>query len=357
MIRSITPETGGDEVDPYLQSIVNMAEMEFPGAKTKDRCAVFEAVSEELVGTKQHRFGPTPSPESLVAIREVVLQAINAGKPIPILIPWGGSKQGPWDLDIAEVMALKQVKCLIERVRHHYEPGVDVRIRLEDLTDNVMFADVPGWSAKTKRYTDTFSNLHDMLMPSQSMVMLESRLVDPKTHANLVEFNGAHILKVLDLPEDQRESAIKHQIPDWSGSLPDEQLDFYRRAYIKFYPDETNEQRDARLATYFGSAIARFMLGSTGAAPYWGKYITLAFTGIPWSKAGRRIYYRSIPERYTNQHRAPWIGKGYVRINGRTATPAIAGFNGDGLNFVPARLRFVSDFANITVDADYVVED
>lgn len=342
--------------DPYAPSLQNMAELVFPGSAVHDPCAVFEAVSHELVGTKQHRFGPTPDPESLVAIREVVREAMEHGAPIPILIPWGASKQGPYGVDVAEMMALKQLICLNQRVRSHYAPGVDVGIRLEDLTDSTMFRGIPGWAAKTSEYVAAFVKLHNMMVGDFSTVQPESELMDGDRFRAQTESNAQVIFAALGLPPDRRGPGVKSIIPEWSGDLPDVQLDFYRRAYDKFYPNETREQKDGRLATYFGGAISRFQLGGTGARRWRGaKYITLSFTGIPWSKAGRRIYYRTVPERYTNQHRAPWIGKGYIRIRGREASPAIAGFNGDDLQFTQSKLVISNSDTAVAISADYVV--
>lgn len=342
--------------DPYLQSIATMAAVEFPGSRPQDPCAVFEAVVKEVVGTKQHRYGPTPDPERLVAIREVVRDAVAQDRPIPILMPWGASKQGPWKVDIAEVMALKQLNSLASRVVQHYSPGIDIRIRLEDLTDKHMFADVPGWANKTNEYVDSFRSLHQVLSTGYSAVRLESELMDTEDFYRKAHMAGGILNKSFEVEESKRRAFLKAHIPTWSGDLPDNQLNFYKQAYSKFYPDEGEEQKNARLATYFGGAISRFMLKGTGADGLWeGKYITLSLTGIPWGKAGRRIFYRTIPERYTNQHRAPWIGKGYVRIAGNEATPAIAGWNGDGLEYVPATLVFQGNGAQVGVSADYVV--
>lgn len=341
--------------NPYAPSLQNMAELVFPGSAVHDECAVFEAVSQELVGTKQHRFGPTPNPESLVEIREVVSVSMERNSPIPILVPWGASKQGPHGVDIAEMMALRQLISLSHRVRAHYSPGIVVIVRLEDLTDSTMFEGVPGWAAKTADYVKTFIQLSDVMTSDFATVRLESDLMDGARFRRLTRANAERILPALDLPPEDRGRAVKAFIPEWSGDLPDVQLDFYRRAYDKFYPSETKVEKDRRLATYFGGAVARFQLSGTGAYQFGSKYITLSFTGIPWSKAGRRIYYRTIPEKYTNQHRAPWIGKGYVRIRGRDSSPAIAGFNGDDLSFVQSKLVFSNDSTSVAISADYVV--
>lgn len=165
--------------DPYAQSLLNMAELEFPGSAVSSPCAVFEAVTKELIGTKQHRYGPTPGPEALVTIRNVVRYAMDHGKPIPILVPWGGSKQGNGSVDIAELMALKQLNSLVSRIKAHYPVGAVVRIRLEDATDNLLFADFPGWKQKTAQYTQEFSKLALVIGDLDVSVLPETKLVSP----------------------------------------------------------------------------------------------------------------------------------------------------------------------------------
>jgi len=85
----------------------------------------------------------------------------------------------------------------------------------------------------------------------------------------------------------------------------------------------------------------------------WEKYLNLSFTGSPFGRE-RRIFYRTIPERYTNNHKAPWIGKGYLRIIGRDAIPAIAGWN-DPLNFQSYSLTLSDGATMATIQADYTV--
>jgi hypothetical protein len=341
--------------DPYLGTILQMMELEFPGAVNGDKKVMFEAVVSELIGTKQQRYGPMPDPEGLVEIRAVVRKAMDAGAPIPILIPWGASKQGEGSVDIADVMALKQLECLERRVCAHYKPGVDIRIRLENLTDESMFGD--DWIPKTDLYVRDFQKLHKTLMfGGGSAIWREDFLMNSSDFRRAVATYSPIILEAMNRSSAVRGDWIRGHIPEWHGNLDDEILDFYLNAYDRFYPKETTTEKMIRLSKYFGGAITRFILGGTGADKTWGKdYLTLSFTGIPWGKNGKRIFYRTIPSRYTNQHRAPWIGKGYVRIKGREATPAIAGWNGDGLPFNPMFITFNWGGDSVEVAADYVV--
>lgn len=339
--------------DPFMGQILQLMELEFPGAVRGNSKEMFEAIVSEIIGTKQHRYGPIPDPEGLVAIRAVVRKAMDSDASIPILVPWGASKQGPWGVDIAEVMALKQLDCLARRVGEHYRPGVDIVVRLENLTDESMFGD--DWIPKTDSYVRDFMKLKKAIAFTSLDVKREDQLMGRQEFLTKATLHSFEILEAMTLPTG-RGDWLRTRIPEWQGDLGDEILDYYRGAYDKFYPEETQVEKDVRLSKYFAGAITRFQLGGTGARKTWGSdYLTLSFTGIPWGKNGKRIFYRTIPSRYTNQHRAPWIGKGYVRIKGWEATPAIAGWNGDGLDYNPASISFEWGGDSVKVSADYVV--
>lgn len=342
---------------PYAGVIHALIHNSFP-AVVKTPCELLEALTGCLVGTKQQRFGPTPGPEALVSIREVLRDAIIRQDRIPVLVPWGGSKQGPFRVDIAEVMALKQINCLLAQVQQVYPPGIDLRIRLEDATDYILFED--DNQSKTATYTATMTRL--------VRILCDERMVSLNTETELMNFSefrsqaldyAMDIMQTFgELPEKRAEIL---SVIGWSGGLPAAQIEHYRKVYQRFYPLLSSGERDFKIATYFGASLARYLRGAValGASPNWqGKWITLSFTPpIPGQNPARRIFYRTIPERYTNQHRAPWIGKGYVRIRGNQAIPQIAGWDGDGLDFQPYEVLVGDDQLSATFSADFVVEE
>jgi hypothetical protein len=345
--------------EEWGRSIVEALQRELPGGNG-GKGAKFEAVVAEVFGTKQHRYGPLPTVEEQFHIREVVRRAMDRHAPIPILVPWGASKQGPWSVDIAEVMGLRQLECMDQRVSAQYAPGVRFALRLEDLTDGTMFEGVPGYSLKTSEYVQSFTRLVRVLNLGRIVtVRLESEMMDEREHKWRVKENAGKLMEAMGIEDGVlRKEYLRRELPEWAGDLDQEHLDFYLKAYERFYPDDDERTRRRRLATYFGGALARFQLGGTGVLPGWEEYLTLAFTGIPWSRVGKRVFYRTMPQRYTNQHRAPWIGKGYLRVNDKgEATPAISGWNGDGLEFERASAVLTRGEERVEVETDLVVEE
>lgn len=333
--------------DLYAPIIAAMLEIEFPGTAI-DKCSTFEAVVKQIIGTKQHRNGPTPDPENLVAIRKAVRDAMDHHEPIPILVPWGGSKQGNGSVDIAELMALKQLVCLSDRIKQHYGHETDIRIRVEDATDNVLFANFPGWQGKTERYTNDFVKLADTIAP-EIVVIKESSQVNfggigqlTNLFEQAIDDYGLHYLRELEAA-------------GWQGGLDRTMVDYYRNAYERFYPDRTRAERERMIATYFACSLTRRQQGGTGFAPGEAPIVLCFANPVPGADQTRRVFYRTIPERYQHTHRAPWLGKGYVKIIGRDAQPAVAGWDGDGIPFVPNHATITRADQPATVQADYWV--
>jgi hypothetical protein len=111
----------------------------------------------------------------------------------------------------------------------------------------------------------------------------------------------------------------------WSGQLSYHQIQHYLNQYSKLYPNLTHNEKVNLLANYFACALARKNLNGTGLR---GEYLTLSFESpIPGVSKEKKLFYRTVPERYTHKTCPPWMVKGYLRINGNTATPALAPWN------------------------------
>src|SRR5216117_2583235 len=78
------PATPGDL---YAAAIERLVGREFPQLSSGRTEDVMEAVMLAVFATKQYRYGPRPGPESEVLMRDVVRRAIDAERPIPLLIP------------------------------------------------------------------------------------------------------------------------------------------------------------------------------------------------------------------------------------------------------------------------------
>lgn len=336
--------------DPYSQVIESMFELEFPGSVGSSD-SLLDTLATQVIGSKQHRYGPTPSPEMLVSIRAVLKHSIDSKGPIVLLVPWGGSKQGPYGADIADLMAMRQLSALRERVERHWKWGVSVTLRLEDLTDDLLFQDHAGWKQKTARYSQDIVQLARMF---GFWPLLESELMKEGDFKRTAAARAEAIFEAMMAAEASRRTLILGTI-GWTGDLPQAQIDHYLKAYRMFYPSDSHEQHLKRIATYFGAAMARKELKGSGAVV---PNIVASFTPpIPGVWQPGRVYYRTVPEHFTNQHRSPWIAKGYIRIRGNQATPAIAGFQGDGLAYSKSTIRVSSSDAALYLEADYVVQE
>jgi hypothetical protein len=307
--------------------------------------AQFEAVSAAVFGTKQRRFGPMPSPEIQVAVREILRVS---GKTITFFMPWGSRKQADGHgVDVMEFMALQQLRCL-QMDLHQLGIKSNFVFRLEDLTDKYLFGGTQETFVQSSEYMDTFVRLgHKMLGQGNVFMYQESYFTTTAEFNRHVEDYTPvfyQYLRGMNHVETLRSIG-------WQGTLPQEQRDYYASAYKSYWP---NGEKDVNMemAKYFAATLARTKLKATGAPLE--PHILIAFThpvpGNPVSKT--RLHYRTIPQRFTNNHRSPWIGKGYFEISeDNTVVPKSAGVN----ETIPGLIKCHQKLDGIIIESDYVL--
>lgn len=364
MLHVTVPDLG----NPYRDQIAEFVARAFP-ANLDNSKSVLEAVTDAMVASGRVRFGPKPAPENLVAIRGVIRSAIEAGKPIPVLVPWGSKKpRNDGRVDIAELGALKSLASLQDRVMRHYAPGLDVRIFIEDIGGFYLFAsEGEPARAAARAYTADLQRLVRVLGIPGVGTTPESTLTNEDAYTvKAEEIRPAlfHYLADSDayagLPE-RLDSFANLSRFGWQGAIPREQRDYYRDRYARVYPGISKRDATEMLARYFAGSWARYQIGSTGARPEWGPFIKLNFTspvpGVPEDLASRRLYYRTLPENLSTTHLPPWRSRGYLKLTDDGATPKLTSWMDQ-----PARLRVCHvvierDGESVTVDAPHLVAE
>lgn len=350
-----------NRAEPYAEVISTYIKREFPVLVKQGDSALLDLLTDAIVGSGQVRFGPRPSPESLVAIREVISHWVGRNEPIPFLSGWGSEKPNGTGIDIAELFALKTINCLNSRVRSYYAPGLVFNIRVEDASAPHLFFDhMEQARREAALYTNGFVNLAKVIgVDSFIRVLPESTMIEEST------FNACadEILPIMEKhvanPED---AAIRqHLLPyGWRVPLASDTIGYYTDRYAKLYPDKTQAEQLHLLARYFAGALSRHRLGITGVDKSWqGKFLELSFVqptpGIGADRSLRRLYYRTMPCSVTSNHVPAWRAKGYLKINGEVVAN-IASFNClEGMEFNPNVITLTDGNITQAVQADYVV--
>lgn len=330
----------------YESLIESFVYSEFPSMLVSP-AARFEAVAAEVFGTKQRRFGPMPTPEDQVAVRSVIRMALDKNEALTFFLPWGSSKQDGSPLDILELMAMKQLVCLSNGlasmgVKSHFV------FRVEDLTDRYLFGD--SRLGEITKYAEDFSRMVKAVLPSASIapqVLLESMATerDFKAFSRHAESYVGKFYAYLT----GKANLAPLQAIGWCGRIPQEQREYYLNQYAKFN-NLVGKDHVWEMAKYFAATLARVNLRAT-MAPDWA-HIHIAFThpvpGNPISKP--RLYYRTLPARFTHQHKSPWLARGYLRIGADNAIEARF-LERDDQAFV---VDHVVDFHGVKISAPYL---
>ena len=355
--------TDGD--NPYAPVIRSFFHQQFPTWDLSNR-DLLEALTSAFLATNNLRYGPIPSPEVLVGIRDEIRGAILEQKSIPVLIPWGGRKADLRSgLDVAEVMAMRQIQDLQHRVTGFYAPGIKANIRLEDVNAYLLFeSDGAAGRIAVAQYVEGMKALIEVLGMSDFLTPRpESSMFTEHEYmrtARLIEEPLATYLTMTDNMADEAlhktsmYEALKAE--GWQGIIPTEQRIYYLKLYARLYPSAGHQENLARMARYFAGAWARHKLGGIG-----GKGIQIAFTppvpGAPDGLFSKRVYYRTLPASMARTHIPGWRARGYLKISDSSVTPKLASFHDlpEGLEHCSVTLSSDDGISRVTVETPYVV--
>lgn len=324
-------------MDSYEEVVRRFIFQELPTVEVTEEIR-FEAISSEIFGTKQRRNGPMPTPERQVDVRRVIREQ----EVIHFFIPWACRKLADgMNLDILEFCALKQLMCL-QHTLQRMNKQVMFTFRLEDLTDSFLFKR----DCQIEKYRDTFCALAHFML-SRCSVVLESQMASWDAFCDrALNFTNEFYQYLSGECDVSRLAQI-----GWKGLIPQEQREYYYRCFKNLYP---NDDPVLKLSQYFAATLARVQLNCQ-CLPYGvDEFIQICFANpVPGSPiGGKRVYYRTIPERYTHQHRAPWNAKGYLVVNDSTndCCPKSLGCE-EKIDLIEATVQI----GEATVQADYVI--
>jgi hypothetical protein len=228
-------------------------------------------------------------------------------------------------VDVGEIMGLKMLYCLNQRVSQFYPEGIEINIRVEDRSGYYIFEDEGAKAIESsKRYINDFIKLIKILGLNNFITPVkESDLATNEQFHELSDFITQKILAYLIISDESGISSAMETFKalsdiGWKGIIPLEQRQYYYNRYIKLYGCSPIEARE-KLAKYLASCLSRHKLNMRGDNPEWkNDFIDLTFCppipGVPESLVSKRLYYRTIHDKYTRDHIPPWRGKGYLRI-------------------------------------------
>lgn len=354
MMERIVCKVEHQDPDDIYSSVIERFLLDmFPNTFKQGGEQTLDLVTNAIVTTGQVRYGPVPKPESLVDIRSVIAHWIAKGEPIPFLSSWGSEKPDGSGMDVAEMMAMKTLMCLNQRVESVYQPGVVINIRLEDASAPHLFHDRAEEARReAKVYVDGFKGL--------VKVLGYDKVIHPRPESEMI--TEAEYSRKSDIILPYMVEALRGGNPHWlidKGWImpPSEAVNYYLKSYEKLYPGIDPMLYVDRVARYFSEVLARQQLGILGDNTSWGgKYLEVYFgnqpPGIPLK--ARRLLYRPMPSSMTNMRIAPWRAKGYIRVGNETTTASLVSF-AEKLEFNKHSVLLKANGVEQRVQSDYVI--
>jgi hypothetical protein len=308
----------------YSSVICGYFNKEFPNLKITNG-QLLEILAEILLGTKETRFGPLPVPEHQVVIRDIIRKAVEANKPIPVLVPFGGIKANKTgEIDVAEVQAIKRLMTLYEHVQRHYNPGLYFNVRIEDVNAVWLYGD--DSRAEIQTYSYALKTLIEILGDDRGIhAVRESDLMTEAEYFRIAQ----HIQPILFdyiISSEGDSSRLGQGVMfealvelGWKGVIPYEQRDFYVDRYQRLYPGITRNEALRYLSVYLAGSKARYDLKANAAPNFGFGAIQLNYSqpvpGAPTNMFNNTLYYRTLPMSEARSHMPAWRAKGYLKIS------------------------------------------
>ena len=352
--------------DPNADLISAFLRQEYPEVNEGKEEPILEGVMNEMIGSRQVRLAGMPTPESQVAMREVVRVCIKIGHPIPVLVVSGPKKTVVGEsIDLAELSAMKTLACLNKRVKVYFPQGIVVRVRLEDTTGYYLEEGVQGLKESMERYIGDFSALlrivgYDFITPVREQSMMSEAQLRQVTD-NIFPLVMSYLTDSENVEDDQweaLESWKRLKAIGWQGFIPREMRAYYHTRYQHLFPQYGEQERLLVTAKYLAGTLARYQLKATGVDPSWPGYFQVNFApavpGIPKSMVSTRLYYRTVPLNHTKRHMPFWRAKGVLKLNGSVRISLLS-WN-EPFDCSPFAVSFSNELEKVTVRSDYILE-
>jgi hypothetical protein len=345
----------------YLKpSVERLMISEFPGSTVTDKETLVDKLTDILIGTRNTRLAGAPNPESLVMIRDIIRSAVEKNMPIPGLVASGPKKNHSGQIDLAELSALQRLACLQRSVSNHYEPGVSLRVRLEDVTGRFIEGDeaIPSM----EQYCGDFRKLCNIFNAHVKSEFLlpycESDFGTVDQLMGLGEEMAPIFVESYKRCDDSMIAAL-----GWFGGISNEWKRFLNDRYLRLYPELDENGRIERACRYLAIILARAKLGlRTGSSiEGWainGKFIEVNFfppvPGAP--KTSTRVYYRTMSAKQTRLHVPFWRSKGFLRMVGGEVKLGLARGSDLSGNYIPGFVEVSSPdkSKSVIVAADFL---
>lgn len=325
-----------------------------------------DAIMNTLMGSRNIRLGPKPEIESQYFMRKLINNTMENEAPISILVPMGPKKSSNTaGIDLTELSMLNILNCLNNAIKEHYEPGLLITFRIEDLTGHVL---EPDQIQTMENYMDQFQDLIYVLGYNQFMnPVRESDVIEKREFIKFAADYEKLFQIYLDvsngLPESIWETSEEYQMlidTGWSGLIPLEIRGMYMTKYEKLYPENTKEENITLMAKYFAAALARKKLDINKLILRERGSLEIAFMPpVPGYTHPIRFHYRSVDLKNTKRALPFWRAKGFLKIaeSGKIRISNTTWKEAETMEFYEGQLVFERDGRVAIVQCDYILTD
>lgn len=266
-IRTPTREAHSDPLCFSIQKLLEPSPPPFSLDSTEDQ------IMGVLYGSRQQHFGDSPDQESWEHMRKFVRQFTREALPVDMLVPWGavkayGQMKGYDSIDLAELLGMARLSKIAAQVSEVYDPGMVVRVMLEDSTRLFLSMPIPDLVPRMTKYYEQLVELAANLSPVSLEIVRESDLIGTSEQQYFFRedaWHNAAMFKMYFLTRQEHIESEYAQLREyqvlkdsgWEGVISDEALAGY---LTKAGHEDVEGDNDALLwsvCKYMGMILTR----------------------------------------------------------------------------------------------------
>lgn len=280
-------------------------------------------VCDALVGSKKVRLGPRPSPENLTYIQELVNDYVDEGQPIEAITMWRALKAyglfGIDEPDLLDAMALRRLKLLNDAVKRFYEPGLQIHVLREDLTEFIL-SDCVSLVHKMQPYANGLRGLADAMGVTHMSFEAESGYLSADLCEHVAKahyYAGVISCYLLDAVQCGFHRADPTPLGSigWHGGISEPQYRHYVDRTLSEMPTASLQERHWSICLYLGNSLARAQAFRKLSKPVLKLSLMAHPPGVSEAMRKGRLEYKVKDSKNSHKSIPPWAGFGVLYDN------------------------------------------
>ncbi len=335
---------------------------------------IINYVSNCFIGSLKTRIGPAPDIEQFKILYNIIEHYVNKNIPIDTILTWGPKKffSGKDEdfIDLSEVLSLKTLFDLNNKIREKYPPGANFTIFIEDFEGKFIEGEI--LNKIFDNYITSFEkllkilNLHDIIKIIRTEDLLKTNFdikeIKSKLNENYLKLKKYWVeseKKGIQGSENYETYKAINKI-GWFEKIGNDTRDYYLNRLDKMLGNtKTREEKIDMTVRLLSCVLIHRQFGVFKVNDFKDpvKLSFLKISGGPKKLMNGRIDVRTLPTNISKRHIAAWAAKGCAKLKNNNYLPVLYTWRevyANQSNFIKVKVNIKTIFDEVSFETPVV---